>query len=194
MTSHPHTPSRVNRMTEAKWFESTALLPLICFYDNLGLLTPRKNRLLSLAFCRRAFQTVPHPTMGPLLDAVERLIDDPKGSEHLERELRRARALAEKLPRGDEEAEEDFCSIASAVTALTRDEPAEVVARECVSAVEGWWSYPPQSAEELFQADLLREICGNPFRDATFEPARSSVQIVRIIAKSMRGQLVGQIA
>jgi hypothetical protein len=162
-------------MTEADWQGGVHPLPLL---DSLGArATPRKLRLLALALCRRRLGQVSNRRARAALEVCERFAD--------------GRADAQELGRAAEDVaylDESFflLPVYQAIAESVREDAGEAVrgvlrsfvqlaqreaAYECAPGSDEHAEVAAAVAlEERAQADLLREMFGNPFREVAVNP------------------------
>jgi hypothetical protein len=134
-------------MEEAEWLRSTTPTHLLAGVRDR--LSERKLRLFACAACRRLW---------PFLR---------------DERSRRAVEVAERYADGLASAAELAAAAALAGLAL-RDFPAgrfgANAAQLAVRTAESAWPAAERAAASAADADLLRDVCGNPFRPATLDP------------------------
>src|SRR5262249_38205090 len=135
-------------MTEADWNRSADPQEMLLFLRDRGA-SERKLRLFAVACSRRAW---------PLIDALGR------AAVELAESFADGRADADQL-RAARLACKGSGGQSSWYAAVTN--PA-IAARNAALSVQG---EPPAATERVAQAELLRDIFGNPFRPLAFDPA-----------------------
>jgi hypothetical protein len=167
-------------MTETEWLDCTDPLPMIAFLHCQAAtqrfrLTSRQLRLLAVAYCRPAFRLLPDARSRQAVDVAERYADGLANSD----ELWRASELAARAARvGTSKA-----AGAAALAAGVHPGSASAIARQVAYAV---WAAAPRARVEAWdrewqrQADLVRDIFGNPFRRAFPDPAWRTPTVLAI--------------
>lgn len=139
----------------------------------------RKDRLFAVACCNRALEVVPDPDLVDVFTAAERAADDFRWSPIV---TRLAAKLGHFYARTNDDEWEDLYWLAGAAEALTDDDATDMIAERCRGAVCGYWD-SGHRGESLFQADLLRDIFGDPFRPIDFLSTWRTETAVGIAAK-----------
>jgi hypothetical protein len=152
-------------MTEAEWVASED--PREMLLSLHGRAGTRKPRLFACACCRRVWASAPEAARRTVALA-ERYADRPYTREPFtRRELRGGLALADGVDALTASAEE--CARVAAATALRKGG----AARSSLWAEMSLGGDPDSSAREAeraAQAELIRDIFGNPFRPVTLGP------------------------
>jgi hypothetical protein len=152
-------------MTEAEWLACTDPTEMMYVSGERGRLTERRDRYFSCACCRRIWHLLPDEASRTAVRVAEQYLD--------------GLASAELLDSASQAAELHFGSAAraAAAAAFPRRELGNNgidVAAHAADAVvyadphfisgEADWGRGAGRAEQSAQADLLRDIIGNPFR------------------------------
>jgi len=145
-------------VTEADWLGSTDPAAMLSFLLSYRVGTGRKYRLVAVACARRAWPQIDDPGRAAV-EAAELFADCRADAEQL-----RAARLACK-------GSGPHSSWYAAAT-----DPTIAARNAALSAQDG--ATDPQT-ERLAQADLLRDIVGNPFRPMVFDPWRTP-EVVRL--------------
>jgi hypothetical protein len=147
-------------MTEEEWLACTNPTPMLELFrrGDAARMSVRKRRLFACACCRRIQGLLDREGVARV-EAAERFADDPGGHDGLVA-LGDAAAAAAGAPR------------AAALAACRNDNFATVrfAAHQAVFAVVESFHDPAWASEKKEQADLLREIAGNPFRQFVVDP------------------------
>jgi hypothetical protein len=182
-------------MTEAEWLAAADPEPMLAFLRRRAhgwtqrLLTwlgaggrrrDRKPRLFACACCRRIEPLLVEERLRLAVVSAERRADDLAGPE----ELSGARTAAAESPWG---------GAARAATRAAWDDAWEAAASAACAAFEAVeWNAPADSyraagdAERRAQADLVRDIFGNPFRRVAYTPLPPAVsRNVLLLARSI---------
>jgi hypothetical protein len=182
-------------MTEAEWL--TCAEPAAMLERLKGKVSDRKLRLFGVACCRRIWHLIVHPVSREALEVAQRCADGLASDD--ERHLAYGAADDIRCLLGDvgtgllePEAEEEYGGLlgAAGVTAdaasaaadeawgCAEPEPEDSVigaaaaeAVEHFAATDAGPNVLAGAAERAAQADLLRDIMGNPFRTAPVDPA-----------------------
>jgi hypothetical protein len=155
-------------MTEAEWLASTDPEAMLQFLA--GRVSDRKLRLFACACCRRVWHLVTAEDSRRAIEVSERYAEGRAGL----RELSAALVLAAATPdraayfaasRNPAKTVWEACAAANdlAVDAATREDRAAVVDPATANRFEAAQARA-RAAEAREQANLLREIVGNPFR------------------------------
>lgn len=156
-------------MSEADWLDDFLLFKLIRLLPDYPDPSKRKLRLFGVACCRRAVEEIGPPVFPEIIDGCERAADMPDGNRLLDRLAVSARRHGQPLMGGD--LMSDVWCLSRAVEALTDYSfNADYIADHCRDALYGHDDFVSGHGEMLFQADLLRDIFGNPFRPVAFDP------------------------
>lgn len=166
-------------MTEAEWLAcETAIAPLEIVAATAD---PRKMRLFLCACCARVLAATPQSRrlfrgyyagsfeqLERALGVVEQFAEGLVGSDALELAREDARS-AEYVPASiDYGGETDLWREVAAVELAATEEPEPtVVLMACLRATNG---QSPEADEERWQAAVLRDVFGNPFRPVEFDP------------------------
>jgi hypothetical protein len=157
-------------MTEQEWLESGDLGAMLrCLGDGAS---GRKFRLFAVGRCRPIWHLLTHEQSRRAVEVVERYAD----GRATRRELRRARKEAWSAWRAAFSASpEAYATTFSAATCASD--------KASVYTTQGGLQGGPlrrTTPDCLAQADLLRDIFGNPFRTVTPDPARLTPQVVAL--------------
>jgi hypothetical protein len=177
-------------MTEQEWLTTGDWLALWFHSDEIGLRTERKTHLFAVAACRRIGRYLTDPRSLRSLEVCERFADGAAGEDELEEACSRAQeASYERRPAAPGAAATAafwLCSgykIGRAVEAVP-----DVYGYEAAIAAgvlspdpipqegpQAIWQHPTfrsgVAVGDRIQADFLREVIGNPFRQVTLDPA-----------------------
>ena len=171
-------------MTEAEWLACIEPTRMLEFLE--GRVSDRKVRLFCCACCRRFWDKVlMHGERAwNAVETSERYAD----GQASEDELDEARRQAEKIV---PETGADYLGRAVEKTAWSRSAmarwapPAWSTWPSCVASWAAWAAVPAQdengtvlAGEELAQADLLRDIVGDPFAPKLVSPAWLTAEVV----------------
>jgi hypothetical protein len=165
-------------MTEAEWLTCVDPGPLLT--AQRGQVTDRKARLFAVACCRRIESFLVDPRAVEALAVAERFADGEATDEQRSAARKAAQQVAQvrgtvrrpTTPKGDRRA-------ASAVYYAVAGEAWDAAwhARDLVLEVRAWqWggcadATTARQAEQRAQAELVREILGNPFQPVVLDPA-----------------------
>jgi hypothetical protein len=139
-------------MTEAEWL--TWKHPARLLEHLRGEAGKRKLRLFACACCRRVIQLMPDPRSHRALDVAERVADGSAGAAEWERASASLRDV-----------EHDHASWALTFDAfIAAERGAAFTAHAAQAATRPALRPEARRAEEAVQADLVRDIFGNPFR------------------------------
>ena len=145
----------------------------------------RKVRLFAAACCRRAEHLLTDPRSRAALDAIEHYVDGRLTKKRLEKAAYDAGQVTWDLDAAPENVTDGRMQAASAACSAADDiqdhfTDAAEVASQVASAVGAAAASPDEDTdayktaeeiEEAYQADLIRDIFGNPFRTVTLNPA-----------------------
>jgi hypothetical protein len=166
-------------MTEAEWGDCTDPAPMLEFLQSLGLNIRRKVRLFSAACCRRVWHLGTDRRSNHAIEVAERDADG-----QATRRQRRFAVMAAGLAAGEDWTSQPGCAVATAamraVTTPVDGAGAAMLAGWAVAfdargsqagetAVQGGL-LAEAAAEQAAQADLVRDIFGNPFRGRLVDP------------------------
>jgi hypothetical protein len=160
-------------MTEAQWLaceDPRAMLGFVRGDERNSLPEPR-SRLFGIACCRRLLQLIVDPRSMKALEVTERFADGTATSEELDAAYSEAFDVeahyAEHPDRPHSRRFEALGRAANAVAECCHEhELAEGVALEALKAAEA----ADITGEAAAQANLVREIFGNPFRPVAIDP------------------------
>lgn len=181
-------------MTENEWRTGTDFAEHVRFVHDR--LSPRRQRLLAVAFCRAAGDPFAHPDLAAALDVIDRSADGDSPAAEVERARQRCRAVAVEARETHRRAVDAGAGTQSAATALLlRSELAWAVAfaattpltvedvglraltavtAEALEAVLDRSNRAPRvTTVERLNARLrgmVWEVAGNPFRAPHFAP------------------------
>ena len=145
-------------MTEAEWLEAGDPLAMLRFLDKR--LSDRKFRLFACACCRRFWHMLSCPPAQPAVEAAERYADG----------LISGRQLADIAC--DRWSEIEPIAGISADKVLRAVQAAAAVSRGYRAAIWESFGYIQQVDEDQrAQANLLRDLAGNPYRTPHLQPA-----------------------
>jgi hypothetical protein len=148
-------------MTEADWLDGTNLDAMLSYLQ--GKASDRKLRLVACAACRRIWHVIQAEESRQAVEVSERYADGQASA----RELKAARKAAVRI--ATTAAENRTLGWNAAQTAAETAGPALEAARRATS--------------KAADADLLREVFGNPFRPLRIDPAwlrRNDGRVVQI--------------
>jgi hypothetical protein len=179
-------------MTEADWLAAESPLELVTFLDNCfwerdeeneseapaEWWTGRKLRLWAVACCRRVDRLLVEPRSRAGLDAVEKCVDGELEGDA----LREAIHATERATLDSDVASCPTAQLAAAKACETAIAELEHGFRDSLACALSAASYArralslvatpaEETPEERAQADLLREVFGNPFRPVALDPA-----------------------
>ena len=178
-------------MTEAEWLSDDDPSPLLSYLEDRGQADARRARLFAAACCRRVGHLVLDPASRAALDTAERFADGLATEEQRAAAHAAARdAAANVSPPASEAAAgaarasvavaSAYGEAADAVAAtLANPVPADEIARRTAGAFAAF-DYLDQTdaeaaeaykTERAHQADVLRDLFGNPFRPQSQDPA-----------------------
>lgn len=170
-------------MTEAQWHTCTNPNEMLGFVEPRA--AERKLRLLAVACCRRVWDLVRDERSRAAVEAAERYADGRTGADEL---AAAHRAAAEAHAEAGDTRPEGPAAAAAMVasgpwrphkaanfTALVRPFRSGPHAGEDVAAYKA-----AVLAEWAWQADVVRDIFGNPFRATPIDPAWQDAQVVSL--------------
>lgn len=195
-------------MNEDDWLTGTDFAAHVRF--GADRLSPRRRRLLAVAFCRAAGDLSQHPDLTDALDVVERFADELVAPAEVERVRQRCRVVAQQAHETYVRTVDAGTGAGNALGAWIRNELAWAVANTASTpfSVEGVGQQaavaaatarsgiidvvlrtsPEMSAALLDQHRVLRavvwEVVGNPFRSPHFVPEWRT-DTVRALAQQM---------
>jgi hypothetical protein len=173
-------------MTEAEWLACTDPTPMLDYLEARDCLTERKQRLFDCACVRRVWHLLVDERGRKAVEIAEKFADGAAGLE----ELRQAQGIA--LAAADTHATlylpgtADSYSVLAAASAAAWEfrsgadplgHAADAIAweRRTERLTENWpegrWPDAKRAAERKTQANLLREVIGNPFRPVAVSPS-----------------------
>jgi hypothetical protein len=183
--------AEVRPMTEIAWLACDDPDEMLLFLGDAA--SNRQLRLFTSACCRRIEALFPNPVSHRVVDLVERVADDSALAHDLERTAEIAR---DDLDRAEVRRTESGCSAAFAASSATESYPGEKplwVARRTADCVRHAWYWDAQESrdalgdrivtgtaaegeraerrESAVQADLIRDVFGNPFRPVAIDLA-----------------------
>ena len=160
-------------MTEAEWLTATNPEPMLNYLR--GKASSRRLRLLAVACCRRVWHVLTGPACRQAVDMAEKSVDEPVPEELLDQLSGAAEEEFEDAitDTDDTEMEDNpgvtyrryaaACAAASCAsnTPEVRDEDIRVVVNATSDAAD--------TTEQTHQAELLRDVFGNPFRSTALD-------------------------
>jgi hypothetical protein len=189
-------------MTEEEWLTSGDWLKLWFHSDEVGLLTDRKTRLFAAAACRRFVHRLVDPRCLRAVEVCERYADGRATDRALSKACAGAKfdsggppvaARSTVVGEAASAATHWICYETCKVGRCTECAPsvhayeaaiaAGLMAEDAVSApgVRSTPAYREGLARgERIQADILREVIGNPFRPVVLDPAWQAPAIVSL--------------
>ena len=162
-------------MTEAEWFGAARPLKLLRYLHTLGDSSDRKFRLFGVVCCRRVEEQIPDRELAEVIESCEQLADEVSVDDlNLKQFMQLSRVAdrsRERATRFEADCDLGYTEFAFGVSQLT-EYPLhpEHCADSCMSALCGHDDYDTGQGEMLFQADILRDVFGNPFRPVVFYP------------------------
>src|SRR5579872_6347178 len=159
-------------MTEAEWLSCTDPTPMLEFIRQIRRLTPRKWRLFGVACCHRIDHLVTDERSRRAVAVAERFADEEATAGELDEAFEAAFDVGAELAEEKERKPIEFVT-AGRDPLLRAAWAASNVAHPDESA-DGLASASAEAAiplvEENAQANLLRDIFGNPFRPVAINP------------------------
>ncbi len=158
-------------MTEAEWLASKNPEPVLQFVEHNG--SNRKLRLFSVACCRMMWHLLSDVRSRSAVELAERFADDFASEQERSDIHRTLDAETDYNPERDAVG----LAFATATQAIQANSSwaAQATAAYTVLALTAHlnWSQASDAEQELknVQAELLREIIGNPFRQTIFNPS-----------------------
>jgi hypothetical protein len=161
-------------MDEAEWLQSDKPLAML---RSLGdRVNPRHLRLVAVACCRRIWQMTTDESSRYAVELAERSVDEPISEEELDAASGGAEEAFEDSLTDDQgnNVGEDDPGPAAAEAASYASSPGLLLLDPHLAVVVGNTSMvsphgPTQ--ESAVQANLIRDIIGNPFRPASIDPS-----------------------
>jgi hypothetical protein len=176
----------VDERRAREWMEARTPHPLFGHLDNLGRKpSPRKMRLFGIACCRRLPDLMADPECRRAVRLAERLVSGQASSEGVNR--LRARLKQRYLSMTGGGGSSLMWYVGAAGNLLQDDDgylkEAPIYAGDadlsrvwyCAAAASSW-----DSSEVQAQADLLREVLGNPFHLVPFDPGWQTAAVARL--------------
>ncbi len=176
-------------MNEDEWLTGTDFSTHVRYI--LDYLSPRRQRLLAVAFCRAVSDLFDHPDLTDALDVIDRYADSRTPDDTMENARWRCRAVAQEAYEAYRASSEhpaldiDMAArlrseFAWAVSfAATRPLPLEMVGTRvldaAVQAHTGTFELvpaptPATAVQHLVMRATVWEVAGNPFREPHFSP------------------------
>lgn len=178
-------------LPEREWL-SHHEYPDSMLYDELPIpVSERKSRLLAAAFCRRVWHLLTDERGRQAVAVAERYAD----GQATPAELRSACAAAEEITDFDGDTV-TWCEVAGTAFVTAEPSPSPLDAAYIAAENVGWRaaraadedSDEPDAAakatERAAQCELVREVLGNPFRPAAFDPGWRTTTVV-LLAREM---------
>ncbi|HZU37208.1 MAG TPA: hypothetical protein VFA18_14900 [Gemmataceae bacterium] len=145
-------------MTQYDWLHADEPQTMLLFLRDSQKLNDRELRLFTVACCRRVWQNLTHEKSRRAVEVAEEFADQ---EERLDR-ASRLHALLGLLRTWKD---------AGADGLLVANNPFRLATEYASWAVKQTIVQPEQAKERKAQADLVRDIFGNPFQDVSFDPA-----------------------
>ena len=169
-------------LNESKWFTCKEPMPMLVFLRDKA--SERKLRLFAVACCRRIWNLIPDKPGHQAVEQAERYADGVVSRQQLAK-VRRTCSPRSYINRPLFERDNAWCamiavlgSVSNSVMELEVSAMASAMAYagfSLIDAPDRSTTYPQRqklrAEEHRYQASLLREIFGNPFRAVTFGPA-----------------------
>jgi hypothetical protein len=152
-------------MTEEQWLactDSASMPGFLCFGLKVSRTKRgrRKLRLYACACCRRAWHLLPDERDRRALEVAERFADGAASNDELESTWREMRGLVTVA---------SICGRVSVAAAQAPSAAVSVLAWDADRQTKGAY-HPAYVAEHAVQANIVRDVFGNPFRSATIDP------------------------
>lgn len=133
-----------------------------CRRQDAGQISHRKSWLLALACCKRIEHLLPNKQTKAVLKALERYLEGKGTAEQVEQARTIASDGGRRVPGRNEASKRAFSAVV-----LMGDSVQHTIMTAAVAV-----SYmEPGPNEEKAQADLVRDIFGNPYRPVTLDPS-----------------------
>jgi hypothetical protein len=146
-------------MTETGWLGYSEPKPMLEFLSRTGVATLRKQRLFAVACCRRIWHLLKDERSRAAVEVAERLADGLASDEDRHIAFVSADEATENM-RGEGAAWYHAACAAE-----------DLVYAERMGLFDSWYDASlAGESEEPAQADLVRDIFGNPFRPVVFDP------------------------
>ena len=157
-------------MTEAEWLACDRPGPLLLHVGDKRA-DPRRSRLLNCACARRVWHLLTDPRSRLAVEVAERFADGLATAEELEAARKEADKAGRKLDKSGPEGDARKLA-ASLVLAVAARRIGSVTQHLIVAATAaGGRSWDKRVAETVLQAELVRDLFGNPFRPVAFDLA-----------------------
>lgn len=186
---HVHPTTRP--MTEAEWLDSSNPEEMLAFLHRYWLergakaVAQRKLRLFACACCRRMWHLLTDPRSGGAIETAERFADDVSREEEMRVAHNLAKAAAEEIEtvvegvrKGEWNVRESgWASVGAAQAAVWVSWNGQAIYGATLAAIwdaaRAMWTADQTAWEEekREQAELLRELVGNPFRQLSCDAA-----------------------
>lgn len=163
-------------MTEQEWLECKDPDKMLNYFRGRLRLYSRNFRLFACASCRRIWHLIPDERSRRAVEVAERFADGYASNE----ELLSAHSLAESARKEDPRETSKDGSTASWAAVYTADRLPFHAARTVQWMTSQAIFYHEGNLEQAHQADLLREIFGNPLRPITLNPAWLTPKVVAL--------------
>jgi hypothetical protein len=198
-------------MTEQKWESTVSPWPLRNHVADLGLLTLRKKALFAVACCRRIIHLIRDERSICAIEVCEAHADGEADFDTFCEVSAKAFAAARDVERNGNPGEEqlaahaakwlspddtklgraaEFAGEAIGFQALSRADliPADTPLNEALA----YWDHPTfmsaMAAEERVQADLIRDLFGNPFRPFDFRDDWRTSTVLALTCRILQEQ------
>jgi hypothetical protein len=170
-------------LNESKWLTCKDPTPMLVFLRDKA--SERKLRLFAVACCRRIWNLIPDKPGREAVEQAERFADGVVGRQQLAK-VRRTCSQRSYINRPLFERDNAWCAMIAVLGSVSNNVmELEVSAMAGAMAYAGFslidapdrsTTYPAErqklrAEEHRYQASLLREIFGNPFRSVTLGPA-----------------------